>query len=164
MEIKDRVAINDDYFLVQDIETGEIKDYVRLIRRPSEVIEEGTPINKELLQPLFDAHAGVDISNDYILEKSDSVDNYEASVYLHGNLIFGTISIFLNTNKQIGEILKINSKYIPLQETVICPAMANGLNEIMRTVPVFIGANNFILYDADIQDSLYVSFVYIKGE
>lgn len=161
IEIVDRVDTAADMFIVEPYNENLNLYRIKPAREPEVA---GTPLNKELLQPLFDAHAGVDISNDYIIEKYDSVDSYEASVYLHGNLIVGSISINLNTNIQISEILKINSQYLPLQETVICCAMANGSNETMRTVPVFIGNDTFIIYDADIQDSLYVSFVYTKGE
>lgn len=48
--IKDRVAVGDDLYLIVD-EGGK----KRLIPSPTEVIEEGTPINKEFLQALCDA-------------------------------------------------------------------------------------------------------------
>lgn len=48
--IKDRVAVGDDLYLIED-EGGK----KRLIPSPTEVVEEGTPINKELLQALCDA-------------------------------------------------------------------------------------------------------------
>ncbi len=48
--IKDRVAIGDDIFEVEDLGNGKI----RLIPSPVDVPEMGTPINKDLLQPIED--------------------------------------------------------------------------------------------------------------
>jgi hypothetical protein len=49
-EIKDRVAVGDDIFLVEDLGNNRI----RLIPTPTHVSEAGTPVNKELLQPIED--------------------------------------------------------------------------------------------------------------
>lgn len=49
-EIKDRVAIGDDIFLITDLGGGRMK----LTPVPEEVIEVGTNINKALLQLLED--------------------------------------------------------------------------------------------------------------
>ena len=49
-EIKDRVAIGDDCFYMEQLEDGRI----RLIPAPDSVTEEGTDINKALLQPIED--------------------------------------------------------------------------------------------------------------
>lgn len=49
-EIRDRVAIGDDCFYLQDLGDGR----VRLIPAPDSVSESGTDINKELLQPIED--------------------------------------------------------------------------------------------------------------
>ena len=48
--IKDRVAIGDDCFYMEQLGDGR----VRLIPAPDQVIEEGTDINKELLQLMED--------------------------------------------------------------------------------------------------------------
>lgn len=53
--IKDRVAEGDDIFSVEHLEDGRI----RLIPTPDAVIEQGTPINKALLQPLVDISPNV---------------------------------------------------------------------------------------------------------
>ncbi len=45
-EIKDRVAVGDDIFIVEDLGNNRI----RLIPAPTYVSEAGTPINKALLQ------------------------------------------------------------------------------------------------------------------
>ena len=47
-EIKDRVAVGDDIFIVEDL--GDNR--VRLIPAPTHVLEVGTPVNKALLQPI----------------------------------------------------------------------------------------------------------------
>lgn len=49
-EIKDRVAVGDDIFQVEDLGNNRI----RLIPAPTHVSEPGTPINKALLQPIED--------------------------------------------------------------------------------------------------------------
>jgi hypothetical protein len=49
-EIKDRVAIDDDCFYVEQLEDGR----VRLIPSPTAVVEAGTDVNKALLQLMED--------------------------------------------------------------------------------------------------------------
>lgn len=49
-EIKDRVAVGDDIFLVEDLGNNRI----RLVPTPTHVSEAGTPVNKALLQPIED--------------------------------------------------------------------------------------------------------------
>ena len=49
-EIKDRVAVGDDIFIVEDLGGNRI----RLIPAPTHVSEAGTPVNKALLQPIED--------------------------------------------------------------------------------------------------------------
>jgi hypothetical protein len=49
-EIKDRVAVGDDIFIVEDLGNNRI----RLIPAPTHVSEPGTPVNKALLQPIED--------------------------------------------------------------------------------------------------------------
>ena len=49
-EIKDRVAVGDDIFQVEDLGSNRI----RLIPAPTHVSEQGTPVNKALLQPIED--------------------------------------------------------------------------------------------------------------
>lgn len=49
-EIKDRVAVGDDCFYMEQLEDGR----VRLIPAPTEVVEVGTDINKALLQLMED--------------------------------------------------------------------------------------------------------------
>ena len=49
-EIKDRVAVGDDIFQVENLGNNQI----RLIPAPTHVSEPGTPINKALLQPIED--------------------------------------------------------------------------------------------------------------
>ena len=50
-EIKDRIAVGDDIFQVEDLGDNRI----RLIPAPTHVSEPGTPVNKALLQPIEDA-------------------------------------------------------------------------------------------------------------
>lgn len=49
-DIKDRIAIGDDCFYIEQLSDGR----VRLIPAPSGVSEAGTPVNKQLLQPIED--------------------------------------------------------------------------------------------------------------
>ena len=49
-EIKDRVAIGDDKYIIEQLEDGR----VRLIPSPDLVTEPGTDINRALLQPMED--------------------------------------------------------------------------------------------------------------
>jgi hypothetical protein len=72
-EIKDRVAVGDDIFIVEDLGNNRIK----LIPAPTHVSEPGTPINKALLQPMED-HMG-DVANPHATTKEQvglgNVDN-----------------------------------------------------------------------------------------
>ncbi len=49
-EIKDRVAIGDDCFYMEELEDGRIK----LTPAPDSITETGTDINRALLQPIED--------------------------------------------------------------------------------------------------------------
>lgn len=49
-EIKDRIAVGDDCFYLEEVGDGRI----RLIAAPNSVTEAGTDINKALLQPIED--------------------------------------------------------------------------------------------------------------
>ena len=53
-EIKDRVAVGDDIFIVEDLGNHLGNNRIRLIPAPTHVSEPGTPINKALLQPIED--------------------------------------------------------------------------------------------------------------
>ncbi len=72
-EIKDRVAVGDDIFIVEDL--GDNR--VRLIPAPTHVLEVGTPVNKALLQPM-ENHMG-DVANPHATTKAQvglgNVDN-----------------------------------------------------------------------------------------
>jgi hypothetical protein len=120
MEIKDRVAIDDDYFFIQEIGTGKIKDYVRLVRWPTEVKEVGTPINKALLQPLVDNLDVIDISSDFVLQQEEGfVDNYEAVVYKVGRVVSGFICFSNSTGVGLIENVRVlnKSKFVPMHTT-----------------------------------------------
>ena len=52
-EIKDRIAVNDDKYYVTNLDTDEII-HCHFEPAPDEIVEEGTDINKELLQPIED--------------------------------------------------------------------------------------------------------------
>ena len=166
MEIKDRVAINDDCFVVQDIVTGEIKDYVRLIRRPSEVIEEGTLINKELLQPLFDV---VDISSDFCTLIYDGPFNYRIETFVHktGNVISGFIAVVNDDGEGLVDKfnIQVSSKY---QSASLVFMPVYGFESINSNI----SSNAFAIMDTsriDIQgfsnlescDGFYMSFTYL---
>lgn len=56
--IKDRVAVGDDLYTMTEVD-GKVK----LIPSPTQVVEPGTPINKELLQPLCDAVENAEIKH-----------------------------------------------------------------------------------------------------
>ena len=49
-DIKDRIAIDDDCYYIEELEDGR----VRLVPAPTKVIEVGTEINKALLQSMED--------------------------------------------------------------------------------------------------------------
>ena len=53
-EIKDRVAVGDDIFIVEDLGNHLGNNRIRLIPAPTHVSEPGTPVNKALLQPIED--------------------------------------------------------------------------------------------------------------
>lgn len=73
-DIKDRIAIGDDLFQLEDLGQGK----VRLTPTPTEVIEAGSDINKALLQPMEDAIAQmmntpIDLSNYYTKTETQQV-------------------------------------------------------------------------------------------
>lgn len=49
-QVKDRVAVGDNKYIITTAEDGKQV----LVPSPDEVVEEGTPLNREVLQPLFD--------------------------------------------------------------------------------------------------------------
>jgi len=53
--IKDRVAVGDDIFIIEELDEGR----VRLIPDPTHILEVGTPVDKALLQPIEDALGAV---------------------------------------------------------------------------------------------------------
>ena len=53
--VKDRVAVGDDVFIIEDLGGGK----VRLTPAPTSVTEQGTPINKAYLQPIEDYLGGL---------------------------------------------------------------------------------------------------------
>ena len=59
--IKDRVAVGDDIFIVEDLGNNRI----RLIPAPTHVSEAGTPVNKALLQPIEDELGRLSSINTY---------------------------------------------------------------------------------------------------
>ena len=61
-EIKDRVAVGDDIFQVEDLGDNRI----RLIPAPTHVSEPGTPVNKALLQPIEDELGRLSSTNTYM--------------------------------------------------------------------------------------------------
>lgn len=139
MEIKDRVAINDDFFVIQEIGTGKLKDYVRLIRVPTEVIEEGTPVNKELLQPLVDNLDVIDISSDFVLEQEEGfADAYEANVYKVGSFVSGLIRFSNNSGVGLLERLRIlnKSKFVPMHPTLSTNGYAVELDSKEKLSPI----------------------------
>jgi hypothetical protein len=87
-EIKDRVAVGDDIFIVEDLGNNRI----RLIPAPTYVSEPGTPVNKALLQPM-ENHMG-DVANPHATTKAQvglgNVDNVKqatkAEFDAHANL------------------------------------------------------------------------------
>ena len=62
-EIKDRVAVGDDIFIVEDLGNNRI----RLIPAPTHVSEQGTPVNKALLQPIEDELGRLSTTSTYTL-------------------------------------------------------------------------------------------------
>jgi hypothetical protein len=61
-EIKDRIAVGDDIFIVEDLGNNRI----RLIPAPTQVLEPGTPVNKALLQPIEDELGRLSSTNTYM--------------------------------------------------------------------------------------------------
>ena len=49
-DIRDRVAVGDDIFAIEDMGNGRF----RLVPEPDSIVENGTDVNKELLQPIED--------------------------------------------------------------------------------------------------------------
>jgi hypothetical protein len=138
VDIKDRIADGDDIFRVEALGDGRI----RLIPEPNSVTEKGTPINKQLLQPLVDAQNVVDISDDFCTDVSDGViKGLEKQIYKMGNIISGFIRCdfveeFEDDNAIMLEdhtLLDINKKYIPKIDSNIVIATAVAVVESNNT-------------------------------
>lgn len=85
--IKDRIAIGDDCFILESLPDGRTK----ITPAPDSVMEEGTKINKELLQPVEDK-----------LQELDAMT--EALLYLTGIISFNDCSwVTINTLAQAGK-------------------------------------------------------------
>jgi hypothetical protein len=69
-EIKDRVAVGDDIFQVEDLGNNQI----RLIPAPTHVSEPGTPVNKALLQPIEDELGALSPKVDALKNKLDGIE------------------------------------------------------------------------------------------
>lgn len=173
MEIKDRVAINDNVFLMRVLEEkGEFKR-IALVRTPTKVIEKGTPINKELLQPLVDAIEVVDISDDFaeVIQQEDFVNEVTMDVKKCGNVVSGAIALANHSGTGFLERfeLKINSKYasaIPSVHTGI----TGDKNEKLSGSSVLVVINDTDVIFEWIQDpsnfvAVQFSFTYLcKGD
>lgn len=127
VDIKDRIADGDDIFRVEALGDGRI----RLIPEPNSVTEKGTPINKQLLQPLVDAQNVVDISDDFVSDANSLVKHSLKQVYKIGQHIIGYItcdfvdSFEPGTGVQLEDTLfHMNEKYAPLSDLVIPSAFA----------------------------------------
>lgn len=110
VDIKDRVALGDDKYTIEDLPDGR----KRLVPEPDSVEEPGTPINKQLLQPLFD-HS---ILFQGILRDSDDCNTvldtgryvyFSDSVPENAPFENGTIIEVLGTNEQ--ESQKVQRAY-----------------------------------------------------
>ena len=84
IDIKDRIALGDDKFYIIELDDGR----VQLVPAPDEVVENGTAINKELLQPLFD----YSMVFQKVLTEKDDCDKLTD----HGVYVYSTSSVPAN--------------------------------------------------------------------
>ena len=180
MEIKDRVAENDNRFRMINTTTGESTS-VWLERTPTLVHEEGTPINKELLQPLVDNIEEEDISEDFVtVPENSSVVSYEVTAHRRGRLVYGHVTCDFTEEAVPGAgvqvsvlrpFLKVNEKYAP-EITSICPAYATADESetvtLAAIIPMAIAITNTNVMSLLVAQKIFVlefSFHYIcKGE
>ena len=129
IDIKDRIADGDDIFRVEVLGN----DKIRLIPEPKSVTEKGTPINKQLLQPLVDAQNVVDISDDFCTDATNGViKSAMKQIYKMGNIIFGQIECDFTEQMEAGtgvvlegvSLFNLNEKYAPLAEKCVASSFA----------------------------------------
>src|SRR5690606_26250111 len=97
-EVKDRVAVGDDIFIVEDLGNNRI----RLIPDPTHVSEPGTPVNKALLQPIEDALGAITqklsgIGSVEIQQGSFSIAKYDDNdgAYTYGSTTLSHVFDFI---------------------------------------------------------------------
>ena len=124
IEIKDRVALKPDWFILEEVENvghPQGKKVYSIIPY-NFVVEEGTPINKGLLQPLVDSLDVVDISNNVqIIQEEDFINESEIVVHKTGNIVSGTISLINIAGTGFLEdiLLRIDPKYAPVNTVLV---------------------------------------------
>jgi hypothetical protein len=169
-EVFDRIATGDNKFNIQYHTDGRIS----LIPAPDEVIHPGTPINKDLLQPILDALKVVDISTDYF-ESLTSIGGDLSCTVLKiqktAHFISGAVMFTPSENNATGIsggqfVFDINKKYAPSTTTntlVICTA-ADGSNYELGFA-VIIGTRMYVYLPTISFVGGQMSFSYVcKGE
>ena len=110
-EIKDRVAIGDDIFILEDLGNNRI----RLIPAPTHVLEPGTPVNKALLQPIEDELANLSATkvdkvpgkglstNDFTNALKNKLDGIEAGAQVNAvTSVAGRTGAVILTKSDVG--------------------------------------------------------------
>lgn len=102
-EIKDRVAVGDDIFIVEDLGNNRIK----LIPAPTHVSEPGTPVNKALLQPIEDelgnlSNTKVDKVPGKRLSTNDYTDAERSKLNALPDIKIGTIQMGASRTVNVG--------------------------------------------------------------
>lgn len=169
IEIKDRVATQPYWFTLEEVANAGHPQGKKVysIKPYQFVVEEGTPINKELLQPLVDANDVIDISKNFGTQsKNTKATHCEASVYKVGSVITGTLAFeFDNTTyKADGNLFEINEQYLPICDVIFGDGYGvAGDNAVAPTV-VVIGSEVDVIFATNVT-AFAVSFTYIcKGE
>lgn len=168
-EVYDRIATGDNKFYMEQLEDGRII----LTPAPDEVVHAGTPINKDLLQPILDALKVVDISTDYF-ESLTSIGGDLSCTVLKiqktAHFISGAVMFTPSENNATGIsggqfVFDINKKYAPsTTTTVLVLCTADGSN-YEHGYAVIIGTRMYVYLPEISFFGGQMSFNYIcKGE
>lgn len=117
-EILDRIAVDDDIFTIEYISNNKMK----LIPSPTSIIEEGTNINKALLQPIEDNMALI-VNNNFIISNKQLTFVQDPN---HQSLYVALIS---DSNITANPLIYVHFRDNCIKEALLCNIKIEGVND-----------------------------------
>lgn len=169
IEIKDRVATQPYWFTLEEVANAGHPQGKKVysIQPYQFVVEEGTPINKALLQPLVDANDVVDISKSFGTQPANTKATHcEVKVYKVGSVVTGTLTFEFDGTyyKDSGNLFNINSQYEPGCDVVCGGGYGFSGDNVVAPTAVVLGSEIDVFFASNVTQFM-VSFTYIcKGD